>query len=79
MMAAQDLHLLAAAETLGLPRLSVKVPGRRWPVPIEPTREGWDRFLAWFERDPAALEEAWRALVDWECHIRAEIHPVEAS
>ena len=79
-MAVPDLvHLLPAAEALGYPRLSVKVPGRRWPIPIEPTPEGWDRFVAWFERDPGALEAAWNGLVGWECHVRAQLQSVEAS
>lgn len=72
-------YLLDAAKTLGHPRLSVKVPGRRWPIPIEPTPQAWDRFGAWFERDAAALDAAWRGLVEWECFVRAELVTVEAS
>lgn len=75
-MTDQRCLLLKAAGSLGWPRVEVRVPGRTWPIPIDPSPEGWERFSRWFEQDPHALDATLHALVAWECSIRAELSAV---
>lgn len=65
--------LVAAARSLGFPRLEVPVPGRRWSIPVEPTPEAWTRFAGWFALDAEAIHAAMRELVSWDLYLRGQV------